>query len=107
MNYGENKTELVKWIKSLIQHNNIKAFYNYGWWKQIRLDVLDEQNHECQRCKAKGLYNEAVTVHHIKYLRKNPELALTKSNLESICDQCHYDEHHKLESKPQLNIERW
>lgn len=100
-------SELVQWINKLIQHHNIKAFYNSSMWLDIRADVLDEQHHECQRCKAKGLYSKAVTVHHIKYLRKHPELARTKSNLESICDECHFEEHHKHEAKPQLNIERW
>jgi 5-methylcytosine-specific restriction endonuclease McrA len=100
-------TDLVHWINSLIKHNNIKAFYNSSLWQHVRDEVLDEQHHECERCKAKGIYTEAVTVHHIKYLRKHPELALTKSNLESICGECHFEEHHKNKSKPQLNIERW
>jgi 5-methylcytosine-specific restriction enzyme A len=99
--------ELVHWITKLIQHNNVKAFYNSAVWLQTRQEVLDEQHHECQRCKAKGLYTEAVTVHHRKYLRRHPELAITKSNLEAICDECHFDEHHRQEPKPQLNVERW
>lgn len=99
--------ELVQWINYLIQHNNIKAFYNSTLWEHIREEVLNEQHHECQLCKAKGLYSEAVTVHHIKYLRKHPELALTKSNLMAVCKDCHYNIHHRAETKPQLNIERW
>lgn len=101
------KNELIKWIISLIKHKNIKAFYNSSAWQHIREEVLEEQHHECQRCKAKGLYTEAVTVHHIKYLRRQPELALTKSNLEAICEQCHFEEHHKWEHKAQLNVEKW
>jgi len=99
--------ELVHWITSLIKHNNIKAFYNNSLWLEVRADVLEEQHNECQRCKAKGIYSKAITVHHIKYLRLHPELALTKENLESICEQCHYDEHHRYKPKEQLNIERW
>jgi 5-methylcytosine-specific restriction endonuclease McrA len=99
--------ELVEWINKLIHYNNIKAFYNSSLWLKVRSEVLEEQHHECQRCKAKGLYSEAVTVHHIEYLRKHPELALTKINLEAICEGCHYDEHHRYKPKPQLNIERW
>lgn len=102
-----NTKELVQWIRKLIQHNNIKAFYNSVVWQHTRQEVLEEQHHECQRCKIKGLYSEAVTVHHIKYIRKHPELAITKSNLEAICEECHFEEHHKIKVKPQLNEERW
>jgi 5-methylcytosine-specific restriction endonuclease McrA len=45
-----------------------------------------------------------MTVHHKKYLRKFPELAMDYDNLELLCDECHYEEHHKRE---QLNEERW
>jgi 5-methylcytosine-specific restriction protein A len=99
--------ELVKWINKLIQHNNIKAFYNSGAWQHLRQEVLDDQHHECQICKDKGLYSEAETVHHIKYVRQHPELALTKVNLIAVCEDCHYNIHHRAELKPQLNVERW
>lgn len=102
-----NISELVQWINSLIKHNNIHAFYVNGIWLKVRDEVLNEQHHECQICKAKGIYSEAVTVHHIKYLRQHPELALTKSNLMAVCKDCHYNIHHKYKPKPQLNIERW
>jgi 5-methylcytosine-specific restriction enzyme A len=102
-----NDNELAQWIIKLIKHHNIKVFYNSGLWQHIREDILDEQHHECQLCKAKGLYSEAVTVHHIKYVRQHPELALTKSNLMSVCDECHFNIHHKVIPKEQLNIERW
>nr|WP_081831803.1 HNH endonuclease signature motif containing protein [Geomicrobium sp. JCM 19038] len=35
----------------------------------------------------------ANTVHHIKPRKDYPELALTSSNLESICPRCHNKEH--------------
>lgn len=99
--------ELVQWINTLIQNDNIKAFYNSALWKHVREEVLGEQHHECQVCKSKGLYSEAVTVHHIKYLRKHPELAVTKGNLMSVCKDCHYDIHHKVQPKTKLNTEKW
>lgn len=102
-----NTDELVVWINKLIKYNNVKAFYNSSMWLKVRAEILDEQKDECQVCKGNGLYSEAVTVHHIKYLRTNPELAVTKSNLMAICSECHYDIHHKIIPKLQLNIERW
>jgi 5-methylcytosine-specific restriction protein A len=97
--------ELVQWIKGLINHNNIKAFYNSAVWQHVRQEVLKEQHNECQICKSRGMYVPAVTVHHIKYLRQHPELALTKSNLMAVCEECHYNIHHR--KKPKWNDERW
>lgn len=98
--------DLLTWIKALLSHNNTKAFYNSKHWKKAKKEILDEQNHECQWCKAKGLAESTETVHHIKYLRKHPELALTMSNLVAVCEECHYDEHHRKAKEP-LNAERW
>lgn len=99
--------ELTHWINSLIEHGNLKSFYNSALWKHLRQEVLDEQHYECQVCRARGIYEEATTVHHIKYVRRYPELALTKDNLLAVCKECHYNIHHKIEHKPQLNVERW
>ncbi|EDS77321.1 Gp54 protein [Clostridium botulinum C str. Eklund] len=103
-------TELVNWIRKLIQHNNIKAFYNSSQWLSKRAEALERDNNECQKCKAKGLYTEANCVHHKEHVRKRPDLALTLSNLISLCNSCHDEEHpEKLrrKAKPQLNEERW
>lgn len=102
--------DLVQWITSLIQHHNIKAFYNSGYWQEARADAIKRDNNECQKCKARGKYGPAECVHHIKHLRKFPQLALTLSNLITLCNSCHDEEHpEKLRHKPkqQLNIERW
>lgn len=103
-------TELVNWIKKLIQYNNIKAFYNSSYWLSKRAEALERDNNECQKCKAKGLYSEANCVHHKEHVRKRPDLALTLSNLISLCNSCHDEEHpEKLRNKPkpQLNEEKW
>lgn len=102
-----NDIELIQWISTLIRNNNVHAFYTSALWEKVRAEVLSEQHYECQYCKEKGLYVPASTVHHVKYLRLFPQLALTKSNLKAICDECHYFIHHRSEGKPQLNIERW
>ena len=102
--------ELVTWINKLIQHHNIKAFYNSSLWENKRAEALGRDNNECQKCKSRGLYGEANCVHHKKHLRKHPELALDLDNLISLCNSCHDEEHPeklKHQSKPQLNEERW
>lgn len=104
--YPTMETEnLVKWIQILISKNRIIEFYKSTIWKRMRERALEEQNYECQRCKVKGMYTRADTVHHKKEVRKYPVLALTLSNLEAICKECHYEEHHKEKSKP--TDEKW
>lgn len=98
---------LVAWVKTLITHGNLKVFYNSAAWEHLRQEVLDEQHHECQICREKGLYSEAEAVHHIKPVRTRPDLALTKSNLLAVCNQCHYEIHHTRAHHQQLNEERW
>lgn len=106
-----NEIELVNWIKNLIRNHNVHKFYISHEWKKLRRDVLEDQHNECQICKAKGLYSDAVTVHHIKHLKEYPQFALTKSNLIAVCRQCHNDLHpekHKGKKKERfINEEKW
>lgn len=97
--------ELMAWIPQLIAQNNLHAFYISKAWLHLRADVLKEQHYECQLCKQKGLYVPAATVHHIRTVRRVPWLALTKSNLLAVCEECHYEIHHK--KKVQWDDERW
>jgi len=97
--------ELLNWIRELIKDNNMHEFYTSPLWRRKNAQILKVNHYECSRCKAKGKVTKARTVHHKKYLREHPELALEDSNLEPICDKCHYDEHHK--KKGFMNEERW
>lgn len=98
--------EIMRWVVRLVKDNKVHEFYNSPIWKQKKREVLKQQHFECQRCKQKGKYSKARTVHHKKYLRVHPELALEDSNLEAICDTCHYDEHHRRKHGF-VNEERW
>lgn len=98
--------EILEWIQQLIRDNNVHEFYTSSVWRRKQAQVLKEKHYECQRCKKKGLAIKARTVHHKKYLKKYPELALDDDNLEPICDQCHYDEHHRKDLGF-MNEERW
>ena len=68
---------------------------------------------ECQKCKNKGKYHKAETVHHIKHLKDFPELALVDSNLISLCNACHNEEHPdklasvEVEKRKLITPERW
>ena len=105
MNQRYTPEGLTCWIQELVAADNIHGFYICKPWLKLRALVLKEQHYECQDCKAKGLYTLATTVHHEKTVRKFSWLALTKSNLTALCDECHYARHHKTESK--WNDEKW
>jgi len=109
----ETPEEIAKQIIALNQRGRIKLFYKLGIWRRKRRQILDRDNHECQKCKAAGGYRRATCVHHIKHLDKAPHLALTDSNLISLCDACHNEEHPEKLKRQQANRrehitpERW
>jgi len=104
--------QLRKGLLRAIQRGDTRKFYKSKEWRHKRQDILLRDNNECQKCKRDGGYSKAETVHHIKHLRNHPELALTDSNLESLCGTCHNEEHpEKLQTiatKKKIIIdERW
>lgn len=107
----------IEFVKHCIK-KDIHGFYVWGKWKQIRKEVLKMDHGECQRCKERGRYNKATTVHHINYVRRHPELALEiwyewngriRRNLVSLCRECHEEVHgyRKQEKKEEITEERW
>lgn len=79
---------------------------------------MKEHHHECKWCKDKGTISEAVTVHHVQYVKKHPELALSKfytykgkaySNLIPLCHDCHDRVHKRMKYKEKKIIcdEKW
>jgi 5-methylcytosine-specific restriction endonuclease McrA len=99
-----NKHVTIEWLLELIRSGDTSPFYNTKQWGQLAERKRKAERNECERCRAKGKHSQAKAVHHKKYLRLHPELALDYDNLELLCDDCHYDEHHR---KEQLNEERW
>lgn len=90
--------ELVKWIENLKQDNELWKFYKSKEFRHLKDEVLEEQHYECQKCKEDGIITKADTVHHIQFVRKYPELALSKyytykgkqyRNLIAVCKSCH------------------
>ena len=96
---------MMNWIRELIANDNVHAFYTSPIWCRTQARILKQHHYECERCRKKGLVTRATTVHHRKYLRNHPELALDEENLEPICAKCHYEEHHKKHGF--RNEEKW
>lgn len=121
-----NKLELVKWINSLIEKKELWKFYKSKYWcgdkdtEGLKNEVLKEQHYECQECLKQGKITTADTVHHIQFVRKHPELALSKyytfngkryRNLIAVCKTCHNKLHPEKLNKSSkdkfTNEERW
>ena len=98
-------------IIHLIKTDNLMKFYKSKEWLQLREEVLERDHYECQSCRRKGKYRRARNVHHIKEVKTHPHLALELDNLESVCIQCHNEEHKRLDKyikqKKFVNEERW
>lgn len=117
----KNKVELADYIYYLIKTDSVYKFYKTPEWQALKSEVLKEQHNECQVCKRKGKYTKADTVHHCKFVRSFPQLALSKTyiddkgidriNLIAICKTCHNQVHpEKINKnrKPKFtNKERW
>lgn len=123
-----NKQLLEQYIKGLIIENKMYKFYKTDEWKQLRQQILLDNHNECVMCRQKGVITMADCVHHNKYVKKYPRLALSKYyindkgerclNLVPLCDK-HHNEAHKRFSKDSnynnmnnsnkkiLNLEKW
>ncbi|WZY00353.1 HNH endonuclease signature motif containing protein [Bacillus sp. FSL W7-1360] len=70
-----------------------RRFYNSKAWQKARRLALNRDDHLCRHCFDNGTITSAQTVHHIKYLKDHPELALDLANLVSLCFSCHNHMH--------------
>jgi 5-methylcytosine-specific restriction endonuclease McrA len=88
-----------------------RKFYDSPAWRKIRKKALERDRYACMLCKERGSFTRANTVHHIQELKNAPHLALTLSNLQSLCHACHDKIHAKGFSPPKREKrkfpERW
>ena len=66
-----------------------KHIYHTGAWTRLRLQALNRDRWLCQYCLARGRFTYASEVHHLVPVEADPTLALTLSNLVSLCRTCH------------------
>lgn len=123
-----NKQLLEQYIKGLIIENKMYKFYKTDEWKQLRQQILLENHNECVMCRQKGVITMADCVHHNKYVKKYPRLALSKYyindkgeqclNLIALCNDCHEKIHKRFakgndnynmnnSNKKIINSEKW
>lgn len=65
------------------------AFLASYEWRQLRMVVLKKRGAVCECCGNKPP-DVVIHVDHIKPRRKYPELALTESNLQVLCEVCNH-----------------
>ena len=108
-------------IIDLIKTGRTHDFYNSWAWRKLSKQIRKEQNYECQLCKAKGKYRPVKIVHHVKHLKKYPELAYSRYYYEgstkyiqlmAVCNDCHEALHpekfnNKINENKFMNVERW
>jgi 5-methylcytosine-specific restriction endonuclease McrA len=74
-----------------------KRFYKSAAWKKCRDAYFKSKYGLCERCAGPG-----KIVHHLKYITpeniNDPEITLSFSNLELLCQDCHNKEHHEKNS---------
>ena len=74
-------------------------FYHTQAWQRARAAALARDQGMCCDCMDRlragygGKPRRAVVVHHIQSVRERPDLALTLSNLRSLCEACHNRRH--------------
>ena len=113
---------VIDFVRDCINRDYLLLFYNSQPWRNLRREVLEADNNECQICKAAGKYKKATHVHHVNHVTKRPELAMSKlytdrygklqRNLISVCKGCHetvcHPEKQAWREKPEpLTEERW
>jgi len=87
---GNNKT---------IKPSFASAFYHSWAWRRCRDGYMAAGHMLCERCLAKGIIRKGDEVHHRIHLTPenmhNPDIALNWNNLETLCKECHEEEHGK------------
>lgn len=71
-----------------------ERFYKGTTWKRTRGAFMKSKHYLCERCG-----EPAKICHHKEYLTpkniNDPKIALSWSNLEALCQDCHNKEHNK------------
>lgn len=106
-------------VQKLIDKGELYKFYKSKEWLELREKILKENHNECEWCRKQGKISRAEQVHHVQYVKKHPELAMSrhyqykgvkKKNLIALCHDCHDKAHDRMRYKKQrkpVTEERW
>lgn len=85
--YDVSEEKIGRYIKA-IRLASSPNFYNSREWREVRYEVLREYGAQCQCCGRTAKDGCVMHVDHIKPRYFHPHLALEKSNLQILCDDC-------------------
>lgn len=85
----QRERERQRWYDERQRNRQAQAFYRSPAWKAFRLEILERDNHLCQRCRRHHRITKANTVHHLVPILVDWERRLDGTNVESICSSCH------------------
>ena len=116
-----DQIEVGHWVSRLILEDRMEDFYRSKYWVRLRNEVLREYKKEgCFECKKRGEFTAANHVHHVKFVKLHPKLALSKTyefqgkeylNLIPVCKNCHetvcHPERLRHNVNKPLTEERW
>ncbi len=66
------------------------AFLSCFEWRKLRMEVIKERGAKCECCGATPEHGVRINVDHIKPRKEFPALALTKTNLQVLCEDCNH-----------------
>lgn len=87
-------------------NDKYQSFYQSTEWKQLRRQVMLENDYLCAECKRKGKVKQAKAIHHKITLDEDYNKRLEWDNLEPLCRKCH-NEAHDRRSELQKFMEEW
>lgn len=72
-----------------------KDQYRHPLWQKRRLEVLERAEFACECC---GETESQLHVHHRQYFKGRKIWEYAENELEALCDSCHEEAHHRLDS---------
>lgn len=85
---GSQQTLTAEQYKALSVREAQTSFYLSHAWREVRYQALRLQGARCCLCGRTAKDGITLHVDHIKPRSKFPELALTLSNLQVLCEDC-------------------
>ena len=86
--------EYNRYLNSKKVKDEVKMqFYGSRKWKQLRVQVLKDNNYMCEMCRNEGKVTEATQVHHKESLADAWDKRYEYTNLMPVCYNCHHKIH--------------
>ena len=73
--------------------NNYREQLKDPRWQRKRLEVMQRDEFTCQRCNDK---TSPLVVHHYRYIKGHAPWEYDNSDLVTLCENCHEQEHRPM-----------